>query len=518
MLSPPLRDSSPEALSTNRVFEQRRTGPVSGTFDCGSAPVPLAARAPSPTDAADTGLADTLRDYYRHRTIRNRMREFLGATSRHDATAMYITATGGQWDYVEPAAPFSLANYLDAGLEVDRSLWDSRSLLVDLDIEYTNFDCPAAAWTNPARAFAVQVPVMDVTLRTLQQAGLDPLVLLSGRGFHLIWSVDCESAVFHRLARLGHVNASLAARYAQARSPAGAMITPDLGHAYAGLGMLVEFLGHCVVTEAADTSPVPVEITAIEVGPGLGGREIVSFDLSEYGDPLHVRHVRLPFSAYLKPRQLEWNLGAEGVRSLLPMFEVPLDGMTPQEAIGVVHSPDAAVRLSREVRLSIPDRSGPMEVLLNHYEASALAAFHREFYHEPSAPVSGEICGPIRDAAPCLNWLLEHPNDWLLRPAAVQFVSRILMAQGWHPRAIAQLISGCYEKDLDWGGQWVRLDPVNRAIFYTRLFCGMVVTGVDRLIDFNCVSQREKGYCFLPDCRANILPWRDKLIERRKQH
>lgn len=470
------------------------------------------------TDAIDAELPGTLREYYSHRTIRNRMREFLGASRQRNATAVYITATDGQSDYAEAEPPSSLTKYLDAGLEVDRSLWDSRSLLIDLDIEYANFDCPAAAWTDPARAFEVQVPVMDATLRTLNRAGLDPLVLLSGRGFHLVWSVDRESSVFHRLTRLGHVNASLAARYAQVRSPSGAAIAPDLGHAHAGLGMFVEFLGHCVLAQAADTSPVPVEMTAIEVGPGPKGREIVSFDLSEYGDPLHTRHIRLPFSAYLKPRQLAWNLGAEGVLNLLPMFEIPLDGMTPQEAIAVAHSPDATVKLSRDVRVSIPDRSGPTEALLDHYETSELAAFHREFYQEPSAPISGEICGPVSGAPPCMNWLLEHPNDWLLRPAALQYVSRILMALGWNPRAIARLICDCYEKDLDWSDLWVRLDPLYRAVFYTRLFCGMIMTGADRLIDLNCVSHREKGYCMFSDCNTNLADYRGKLVERRKLH
>lgn len=230
------------------------------------------------TAATQTGLTETLRDYYRHRTIRNRMREFLGGSKQRDATAVYITATDGQSDYVKPAPPSSLSNYLAVGPEVDRSFWDSRSLLVDLDIEYTNFDCPTAAWTNAARAFRVQGPVIDATLRRLK-----PLVLLSGRGFHLVWSVDRESSVFHRLSQLGHVNASLAARYAQMHSPTGAMITADLGHAYAGLGMLMEFLGHSVLTETAETSPVPVEITAIEIGPATSGREIVSFDLRAAG-------------------------------------------------------------------------------------------------------------------------------------------------------------------------------------------------------------------------------------------
>jgi len=473
-----------------------------------------AARPPDPNGDANAGLHETLREYYKHPSVRRRMREFLGGSSRQSVTATYITAADGLTNYVQPAPPSSLAKFLDAGLEVERSLWDSRSLHIDLDIEYVNFDSPSAAWTDPARAFELQRPVIDATLRTLRWVGIDPLVLVTGRGFHLVWSVDRESTVFRRLARLGHVNAGLAARYAQARAPSGAAIPPDLGHAYSGLGMIAEFIGHRVLAQSAAKSAIPVEMTAIEVGPGSGGREIVSFDISEYGDPLHVRHIRVPFSVYLKPRRLEWN--SESAQSFLPIFEIPLDGLSFEEAARVARSPDDAVRLSRKVRTSIPDYTGPMEALLDEYDSSALAVFHREFYRDPPTPVTGEVFARVSAAPPCLNWLLEHPNDWLLRPAALQFVSRVLMALSWNPRLIAHLIAGCYEKDLDWGDQWVRLDPLNRAMFYTRLFCGMIVTGVDKLIDLNCVSHREKGYCLSADCPANLVPYRDKLLERRK--
>jgi len=479
------------------------------------------ARTAPPQDPALTTIPDlreTLREYYRQRSVRHRMREFLGGTRFENATAAYITATDGLSDFADRAPPSSLAKYLDAGLEVDRSLWDSHSLLVDLDMEYTNFDQPAAAWTNREHAFEVQIPAVGATLRTLERAGIDPLVLVSGRGFHMVWSIDRESAAFRRLASLGHVNAGLAARYAQARSPEGATISPELGHAYAGLGMLAEFIGHCVLAQAAGTSPVPIEMTAIEVGPGQHGREIVSFDVSEYGDPFHLRHVRLPFSVYLKPRQLEWTLGEAGVRGLLPIFEVPLAGMTPHEAIAVARSADAAVRLSREKRMWIPDRSGQTEALLDHYEASELGEFHRKFYRDAGGLVSINAGAAVAGAPPCFNWLLDHPNDWLLRPAVLQHVARVLTALGWSPHSIACLVYGCYEKDLDWGRQWLRLDPLNRAMFYTRLFCGMIATGMDRLIDMNCVSHREKGYCVVSDCPANLADWRDRLLERRKLH
>lgn len=473
-----------------------------------------AAITPSPAAEPPAELHAKLREYYRHPSIRRRMREFLGGTTDQNVTAAYITGADGRSDFAQPSPPSCLAKFLKAGFEIERSLWDKRSLPVDLDIEYVNFDSPSAAWTDPVRAVELQRPVIDATLCTLRWSGIDPLVLLTGRGFHLVWSVDRDSVAFRRLGRLGHVNASLAARYAGAHAPSGAAVPPELGHAYAGLGVIAEFIGHRVLAQSAVKSAIPVEMTAIEAGPGRGGREIVSFDVSEYGDPLHQRHIRLPFSIYLKPRRAEGNSGP--ARSLPPIFEIPLGSLSFEEAIRVARSPDNAVQLSRNVRTSIPDYSDPMEALLDEYESSALAAFHREFYCDSDAPVTGQAGARVSTAPACLNWLLDHPNDWLLRPAALQFVSRVLMALNWNPRAIAHLIAGCYERDLDWGDQWVRLDPLNRALFYTRLFCGMIVTGVDQLIDLNCVSHREKGYCLSAECPANLVLYRDKLLEKRR--
>jgi hypothetical protein len=42
---------------------------------------------------------------------------------------------------------------------------------------------------------------------------------------------------------------------------------------------------------------------------------------------------------------------------------------------------------------------------------------------------------------------------------------------------------------------WQEYDPGMRADFYTRLFAGLWKTGVDGLVDFNCVSTAEKGFC-----------------------
>jgi hypothetical protein len=89
-----------------------------------------------------------------------------------------------------------------------------------------------------------------------------------------------------------------------------------------------------------------------------------------------------------------------------------------------------------------------------------MAQFHRRFYDgalTESRPVAAEPA--------CLGYIFDHSNDWLLRPAALQHVVRVLMALGWSPMAIAERIYASYSNDHDWGSTWIRLEPYNRAIF-----------------------------------------------------
>ena len=51
----------------------------------------------------------------------------------------------------------------------------------------------------------------------------------------------------------------------------------------------MEFLAHRVKQIAAPLTKIPVELTAVEVGPSEHGREMISIDISEYGDPLYSR-------------------------------------------------------------------------------------------------------------------------------------------------------------------------------------------------------------------------------------
>ena len=92
---------------------------------------------------------------------------------------------------------------------------------------------------------------------------------------------------------------------------------------------------------------------------------------------------------------------------------------------------------------------------------------------------------------------------------------RCFLALGWHPRHIAGLIRSRYERDFGWAWRWYFYDATLRADFYTRIFSGLFMTGRDDLIDFNCVSMREKGVCRDTAGACGIDDFRDSLLERR---
>lgn len=449
------------------------------------------------------------------------MIEFLGGDSIESATCEYLTA-GDKNDchHREPRRVTDLPTLWENQLEISRSLWDRESLLLHLDIDYVNFDNPIKAYLDPERTFALQRPVELAVEAVLLDYGIKPLHLLSGRGHHFVWRISRDSSAFSRLVELGRVPPSLAKLNAQPHRPNSSAISPALGRAFGGLGLVMEYLAHRIKLEAVISSGLPVELTAIEVGPGQCWREMISIDISEYGDPLGVRVIRVPFSLYLKPAQQRHTLGKAQVRGLRPIFLVPLRGIDSSQGISLMHNSDAVTQLARQNAVAIPEASESVQDLIDSYENSSLKRFHDFFYsQEPEPPENWPQTydqTPL-DAIPlCARRILEHPNDLLLKPAGVARVVRVMLALGWHPRHIAGLIRSKFERNYNWGQQWAGYDPAFRAEFYTRLFGGLFVTGVDNLVDFNCQSAKEERFCFIPDCRFNLEDYKNSLLDRRK--
>jgi hypothetical protein len=425
-----------------------------------------------------------IRDYYRTPDIRSRMVEILGGPRLEEATCCYI---GRCYDSIRPGfnmrRPGELDLFLDNEWDVARSLWDKQWLVADLDVEYVNFDFPAEPFLDYRRTFSLQEPLFDAASRILTSAGLRPLCAVSGRGYHFMWQVRPGSTAFESLVEMGRVPPALARMYATPQPPEGRSVDLQMGRAFAGLGLLMERLAHRIRAESQARCPIPISLEALAMGPQERGREIVVLDISEYGDPLHTRAVRMPFSIYLKPWQHPDTLTPE-IESRVPvMVMVPMDGGDTEQVTAIMRDIGKAAAWAAQVSCLLPDGSFGTEALIAEYQDSDLRGFHDWFYsveHDPPERWPSTYDRLSFEGLPAVvRYALENPNEALLKPDFLRPLVAALLEQGWHPRHIAGLIRSKYERDFGWLNQWFVYDAGTRADFHVRVLGGMMELGRD---------------------------------------
>ena len=459
--------------------------------------------------------------HYADWAVRARVTEFLGGKATgSNPTAVYFVTTDEDTHLRSGPRPFDeLSASLRQNLEIFRSLWDRESLLADLDIEYVNFDIPNLPYTKLERTFVLQEPLKREIQKALLGYGIAPLHLLSGSGHHFVWRIRRDSDCFARLAHLGCMPSSLKDRYDQGTSRSGQKIDHTLGNAFIGLGRIIEYFAAEIKKRTAPILKLPIELSPIEVGPGEHGREMLSFDISQYADPLDARFTRVAYSRYLKRRESSGTLTNQAGSSLPPLFVIPLYEMNITEALQVMREPKAVIALASYAPAKIPNCSEGTENLLNSYLSSDLAQFHSDFYaNEPEPPKRWPETYDRIDFGQlptCIQFFLQNPNELLLRPSIIRRVVITLLSLGWHPRHIAGLIQSRFEHDFGWGNYWNSYDPAIKAEFFTRVFAGLVIGGYDDLIDFNCCSSQEQKICFQADCQDNLEQFRMSLLNRR---
>lgn len=460
---------------------------------------------------------------YADPAVRSRLIEFLGGDTLDQATAAYITQSDGcQFDRGHLRTPLELDHFLTSELDIARSLADSASLLLHLDVEYVNFDSPAEAFLDPWRTFDLQEPVVRVIETLLLQWGIRPLHLITGQGHHFVWRIARTSVLAGRLSMLCPALELLDSCQERVPPDLRKVIDWESQSSFGALSLIMEYLGHRVKNASAPLSEFPVEITAAHVGPSkTKQREIISIDISEYGDPLHTRMVRMPFTHYLKP----WVNGfatAHRLQSSVPTFRsIPLHEIDIRQAIKMRQVDEDVRDLARRACVRIPEQEKGTACLLEEYLGSPLRRFHESFYsdqHDAKERWHATYDRtPLEALPPCVRHVLVWPNDLLLKPAGIQLVTRCLLASKWHPRHIAGFIRSKFENPaFNWGVNWGDYVPAIRADFYTRLFAGQITTGLDPLIDLNCTSTREKGFCF-PPASGNccLQPVRQTLLQQK---
>jgi hypothetical protein len=465
----------------------------------------------------------TARDYYRRPAVRARIREYCGV-SAESATCVSLAAMAPgeprpMWETAAHHPAAALDALLDAGSDVARSLLDRESLLVHLDLDHQNIDRPEEPFLHPADVFFKLEPVYRATRTVLRRFGITPLVLMTGRGYHFTGRLPLTHPLVDRLAALIPERPTWLATL-DGRHPEGA---PPLdarhARAFGGLGLLIEYLAHLIIARATPRTAIPVMVNGTPVGRGLAGRECISIDLSYVGDPLDARYLRVAFGTYQLHHLRSDIFGAVVADETPVMAAIPRTAVSLFRLLMTTRLLDGAARLADHADAAIPDVASGVGALLVDYLASPLAAFHRAFYAERphGAGAWPETYDRLDLAAlpPCVAWPLRHPNDLLLQPARIQHVVRALLADGWHPRHIAGLVHSRYARDFGWGSRWTRMDAASRADFDVRVFAGLIATGVDGSVDFNCVSAQEKGLCpHDPNCHHDLRDDRARLLRQ----
>jgi hypothetical protein len=460
-------------------------------------------------------------EYYTDPAVRARLREQCGERSGASATAAFIAglcAPGAppSWEHTVHQAPQQLDALCARGCDLARSLWDREHLLFFLELDYQNADAPAEPFVHPADVFLKLEPAYHAATRLFSDLSLNVRAMATGRGYHFLGQLPLDDPLVESLAA---VLPDTPAWYAgvEGRRPEGvtAPLSERQARAAEGLGCLIEFAAHAILA-GATASEIPVVFNGTAVGlTGAAGRECVSIDFSHVGDPLDIRHVRMAFSTYQWHR-LRPDIFGESVASRThPLTVLPRPRRSLMQLLLGGRELGTARRIARRTRMTLPDARFGVEQLLARYRASSLAAFHRVFYRDRAET------GPLPDLnlaelPPCVGACLRQPNDLLLKPAHIQHLVRALLSRGWKAAGIARLVEAHYEADHEWGDRWTaRMNRRSRADFDVRVFAGLIATGLDQLVDFNCVSAQEKGLCPGSGCPHDLRVDRDRLAAGR---
>lgn len=454
-----------------------------------------------------------IRDYYDDPSVRLAMLQYFGADPGGAPSAVFAAGLcrGDSpiptWDRDAIRVPAAdIATLWDRECDIARSLWDRGQLVFFFELDYENADAQGEPFVHPADVFLKLEPACRATRRVLLRLGLHPHVVMTGRGYHFAGVIPLGAPLVGRLAALTPAAPPWFASVPERLVPgAAASMTETHARAATGLGLLIEYLAHLVMRASARATPIPVVFNGTMVGSGVTGREAVSIDFSHLGDPLDIRHFRAAYSTYQFHR-LHPDIVGSRISELPPLVALPRSRRSLIALLSNGRGLASGRRESRRRPATLPDVTAGIERLRREYLTSPLARFHQEFARTADVPEP-----PVRGLPPCMAVALERPNDLLLKPEHLQHLVRGLLARGWPPRAIARIVQRQYEADHQWGDRWSKMHPQTRAEFDVRVFAGMIVTGLDRLIDFNCVSAQEKGLCPGLTCGFDLRIDQDRL-------
>jgi hypothetical protein len=461
-------------------------------------------------------------EYYRDPEVKERIAEYCGGSAQEPelCTAEYLVGYGESLIGTPAPEPYlstpkaGFHYILDKGLDIFRSLWDRVHTLGVLDVEYYNIDYPGEVYLNQAGVFKKLEPVYHTILEVYARYGIQPLVLMTGQGYHFSFQIQSGTKTDLMLESFGNLIDSLQGKYEVELSKRHRKVSLRHGRSFDGMGRVMEFLAHEVVQAAAKNSRLPVMLTDVAVGRGgRGAREAISIDLSCFGDPIYMRDLRCAFSTHQKHKVQRYKVGESISRGTPVQVAIPRGNLSLEECFSLRRHFRRSADYAKKTYCFIPDFTVNFKKVIGEYQKSKLFRFHQWFNSEKQDPWTAwdktYRAFDTRVLPPCVRHSLNIPNDHLLKPTNIQTLTRCLLALGWHPQHIAGLVRSKWEGNYGWGAnRWTHFDAGSRSSFYVRLFAGLMADGTDQMIDHNCVSHLEKGYCWQPNCGYSLGMYR----------
>ncbi len=457
----------------------------------------------------------SLTDFYFHPEVRRRIVEYCGGEGDNFSSFTAATLVGygekKHWigknhEEIGLSPQEGFEQILGNGWDIFRSSWDKMSSLGILDVEYFNMDYPGEIYLNPYRTFSRLELLYKTVLSVFYKFNIIPLVIMTGRGYHFSIRLPQNNKIHQKIEEIGSIPSSIKSKYLGLKNR-GLCFSLKQGKAYEGLGRLMEYVVHLVIKKMRN-GEIPVVCTDLAVGMNGSVREAISLDLSMYGDPLHFRHIRCPFSTYQKHKNKGFKIGELAAKKPVQVALPRMETVKMEDLCQWKNDFRKASDYAAKVETRIPDASKGCENLIRSYKRSQLYQFHKHFdSQEHDLPSDWEKTYDRFDLGklpPCISHSLSFPNDNLLKPTNIQAITRVLLKEKWHPKHIAGLIRSKYERNYGWGNMWVRNDANLRADFYVRLFAGLLSDGTDQEEDLNCISYQKKGFCWKKWCGYSL--------------
>jgi hypothetical protein len=334
----------------------------------------------------------------------------------------------------------------------------------------------------------------------------------TGQGYHFVFKLPYENPLHNKLVSLSDIEISLKGKYKVTTTRRKKVVSETSARGFHNAGRIIEYFAHILLQNMHSYKGLPVVFSDVSIG---NYREAISIDLSMYGDPIYLRDIRVPFSSYQKHKI--YSKFKSSVGNIHPFIVLPreingVEYFSYKDLLSMRTDVKKVVEYSDNVNCLIPSVGENFEVVLSDYQNSVLYKIHKNFdsvdHDNPNIWYKTYDKFDINILPPCVRHCLIEPNDHLLKPTNLQTLTRVLLKLGWHPKHIAGLVRSKYERNYGWGEEWFKYDASSRANFYVRIYSDLLLSGIDKKEDLNCISHQEKGYCYKPNCGYNLANYR----------